>query len=138
VTVAEAMTSPVIRCTPETSLRAVARLMAEHRVHAIFVFDYGDEDDETVSLWGLVSDLDMVAAADADLDRITARQSAVTPLVTISSDDLLVEAAQRMAETDSSHLAVLDPVSGRPCGVLSTLDVVRRLAGAPIAGGGRP
>lgn len=129
-TVAEAMTSGVIRCRPDTPLRAVARLMVEHRVHAIYVFDYGEQDDETVALWGLVSDLDVVAAADADLDRLAARDSAVSPLVTIASSDSLTSAARSMAETGVSHLAVLDPLTGRPTGVLSTLDVVRHLADA--------
>jgi CBS domain-containing protein len=128
-TVAETMTSGVIHCAPETPLRAVARLMAEQRVHAIYVFDFGEEDDETVALWGIVSDLDVVAAAPGALDRITARESAVTPLETIASDDLLADAARRMAETGVSHLAVLDPATGRPCGVLSTFDVVRQVAG---------
>lgn len=128
-TVADAMTSGVIRCRPDTTLRAVARMMAEHRVHAIYVFDYGEEDDETVALWGLVSDLDLVAAADTDLDRLTARNSAVSPLLTIASDDPLASAARSMAETGVSHLAVLDSRAGRPIGVLSTLDVVRHLAG---------
>ena len=137
-TVAEAMTSGVIRCCPGTPLRTVARMMAEHGVHAIYVFDYGDEDDETVALWGLVSDLDLVAAAEANLDGMTARGSAVTPLVTIASSDLLSDAGRRMTETGVSHLAVLDPSTGRPSGVLSTLDVVRFLAGdGNAADGGR-
>lgn len=127
-TVADVMTAGVIRCSPETPLRAVARLMAEHSVHAIFVFDYGDEDDETVGLWGIVSDLDVVAATEGDLDRLTARDSAVTPLLTITSSDLLADAARRMAETGVSHLAVVDPETHRPCGVVSTLDVVRHVA----------
>jgi hypothetical protein len=33
-----------------------------------------------------------------------------------------------MAETGVSHLAVIDPTTGRPCGVVSTLDVVRLVA----------
>ena len=126
--VADVMTSGVIHCAPETPLRAVARLMAEHGVHAIYVFDYGEEDDETVGLWGLVSDLDVVAATGGDLDRLTARDSAVTPLLTISSGDLLTAAARRMSESGVSHLAVVDPVTKRPSGVVSTLDVVRHLA----------
>jgi CBS domain-containing protein len=52
----------------------------------------------------------------------------VSPLVTITSSESLASAARSMAETGVSHLAVLDPVTGRPCGVLSTLDVVRHLA----------
>jgi CBS domain-containing protein len=71
-----------------------------------------------------VSDLDIVAAA-RKIDERTAGESAVTPLVTVSSDDQLEWAAQVMAERGVSHLAVLDPRSRRPVGVLSTLDVAR-------------
>lgn len=130
-TVGEAMTSGVIHCTPETPLRNVAKLMAERHVHAIYVFDYGTEDDEAIALWGLVSDLDVVAAVGAGkaiFDRMTARDSSVSPLRTIMSSDPLSEAARRMAETGVSHLAVLDPVTGRPSGVVSTLDVIRLAA----------
>jgi CBS domain-containing protein len=131
VTVVDAMTSGVIHCAPETPLRNVAKLMAENRVHAIYVFDYGVEDDETTTLWGLVSDLDVAAAAAAGqavLERMTARDSSASPLQTIVSSDPLEDAARRMAETGVSHLAVLDPVTGRPCGVVSSLDVVRLVA----------
>lgn len=123
-TVAAAMTPGVIHCAPETPLRAVARLMAERRVHAVYVL--GDDG----VLWGLVSDLDVVAAAETDLDAMTASGSAVAPLATVRSDDRLAEAARRMAETGVSHLAVLDPLSGRPSGVLSTLDVIGFIARA--------
>jgi CBS domain-containing protein len=122
---ADAMTTGLISCAPDAPLRAVAELMTRHRVHAVYVFDYGYEDDATAQLWGLVSDLDLVAAARAGLDERTAGQSAVTPLVTVSSDDRLERAAQLMAEKGVSHLAVLDAVSKRPVGVLSTLDVAR-------------
>jgi CBS domain-containing protein len=104
--------------------------MADRRVHAIFVFDYGYEDDETVELWGLVSDLDIVAAAAGDIDARTARDSAVTPLVTVTSEMPLEQAGQLMAEQGVSHLAVLDPHSHRPVGVLSTLDIARAVGEA--------
>jgi len=127
-TVADAMTSGVIRCCPGTPLRKVARLMAEHNVHGIYVFDYGEEDDETVALWGLVSDFDVVAAVEGDVDRLTARHSAVSPPLTIESSEPLAAAARLMSETGVSHLAVVDPDTGRPAGVISTLDVVRFVA----------
>jgi CBS domain-containing protein len=122
------MSSGVISCSPETPLRNVARLMVEHRVHAIFVFDYGFEDDESVELWGLVSDLDVIAAACGDIDCRTARDSSVTPLVSVTSEMPLDQAGQLMAEHGVSHLAVLDPRTHRPVGVLSTLDVARVIA----------
>ena len=91
----------------------------------MYVFDYGDEDDETVELWGLVSDLDIVAAAVDYIDARTAGESAVTPLVVVHSDDALEHAAALMAENDASHLAVIDPATDRPVGVISTLDIAR-------------
>jgi CBS domain-containing protein len=128
-TVADAMTRGVISCLPETPLHGVARLMADHRVHAVYVFDYGAEADESVELWGLVSDLDLVAAARGDLEDMTAGDSSVTPLQTVTSDEPLAEAAELMSTSGVSHLAVLDPQTERPVGVLSTLDIVRVVAG---------
>jgi len=133
-TVEDAMTVGLISCSPDTPLSDVALTMASHNIHAVFVFDYEQQTDGTAELWGLVSDLDLVAAACADVDSITARESSVTPLVTIRIDDCLEHAAQRMAETGVSHLAVLDAATGRPVGVLSTLDVVRYVADA-VRGG---
>jgi CBS domain-containing protein len=133
-TVADAMTAGVINCTPETPLRVVARLMATYRVHAVFVFDYGHEEDETTELWGLVSDLDLVAGAWAGVDERTAGDSAVAPLVTVRSDARLEHAAQLMAENGVSHLAVLDAMTSRPVGVLSSLDIAGVIAGAPNDG----
>jgi len=126
--VAEAMTTGVISCTPDTPLRHVAALMADRHVHSVFVFDYGDEDDETSELWGLVSDLDLVAAGRKEIDLRTARDSSVTPLVCVRSDDSLDRAAQLMAEYSVSHLAVIEPATRRPVGVLSTLDLARVLS----------
>jgi CBS domain-containing protein len=133
-TVEDAMTTGLISCSPDTPLSEVALTMASHNIHAVFVFDYEQETGGTAELWGLVSDLDLVAAACADVDSITARESSVTPLVSIRIDDCLEHAAQRMAETGVSHLAVLEAATGRPVGVLSTLDVVRYVAGT-VRGG---
>ena len=123
------MTDGLITCAPTTPLRSVARLMVTHRVHSVFVFDYGTEDDESPELWGIVSDLDLVAAAWADVDRQTAGESAVTPLVYVRADDDLRHAAQLMTESGVSHLAVVDPLTRRPVGVVSTLDIARAVAG---------
>jgi CBS domain-containing protein len=103
--------------------------MAAHRVHSVFVLDYGLEDDEAPELWGIVSDLDLVAAAWADVDEQTAGESAVTPLVYVRTDDDLRHAAQLMTESGVSHLAVVDPRTRRPVGVVSTLDIARAVAG---------
>lgn len=129
LTVADVMSAGVIHCSPETRLVAVARLMATHNVHAVFVFDYGEESDEDIRLWGVVSDLDLAAAAAGGVVTRTARESSVTPLVTVRSDEPVRHAAQLMAQRGISHLAVLDARTGRPAGVLSTLDIARVIAG---------
>jgi len=123
-TVADAMTTGLIACQADASLREVARLMASHGVHAVFVFSEGGE----VESWGLVSDLDLAAAAWAGIDSRTAGQSTVTPLITVDADDPLERAAQLMAERGTAHLAVLDPRTHQPVSVVSTIDIARAIA----------
>ena len=127
-TVGDAMSRGVISVPPETPLRVVARMMATFRVHAIFVFEHTDEDDEAPRLWAVVSDLDLVAATQLDLDRQTAGATAVTPLVTVSASRPMAEAAGLMAQHGIAHLAVTDPATRRPIGVISTLDVAQAVA----------
>jgi CBS domain-containing protein len=126
--VGDAMSHGVISCPPETSLRAVAKAMAAHGVHAIFVLEHADEDDEASQLWAVVSDLDLVAAAGLDLDTLTAAKTAVTPLVSVAADRSIVDAGSLMAQFGIAHLAVTDPASSRPVGVISTLDIARAVA----------
>jgi CBS domain-containing protein len=121
--VADAMTLGVIACSSDTPLREVAALMAEHSVHAVYVCD----EDTSADDWALVSDLDLVAAWPV-LDDRTAGNSAVTPLISIGADDSLERAAQLMMETGSTHLAVVARTTGRPVGVLSTLDIARAVS----------
>ena len=127
-TVGDAMSRGVISCPPETPLRVVARMKATHRVHAIFVFEYGDEDDDAPRLWAVVSDLDLVAATRLDLDSLTAGGTAVTPLVSVEADSSIGEAGALMSQYGVAHLAVTGPGSRRPIGVISTLDIARAIA----------
>lgn len=121
--VSDAMTRNLICCSPDTPLREVAAIMAGERIHAVYVF--GDDASD----WGLVSDLDLAAAGRGDIDTLTAGDAAVTPFVTARADDTLDRACQLLAEHGIAHLAVVDPQTHVPVGVLSTLDVARVLAG---------
>ena len=127
-TVGDSMSNGVISCSPETPLRVVARMMATFGVHAIFVFERAAEDDEAPQLWGVVSDLDLVAATRLDLDTLTAGATAVTPLVNVSADSSIAEAGSLMAQYGIAHLAVTDPGTRHPIGVISTLDIARAIA----------
>jgi CBS domain-containing protein len=126
--VGDAMSHGVISCPPETPLRVVARMMATYGVHAIFVFEHTDEPDEVPQLWAVVSDLDLVAATQLDLDALTAGATAVTPLVSVPAESSIAEAGSLMAQYGIAHLAVTDPDTHRPIGVISTLDIARAVA----------
>lgn len=125
-TVADALIQGVVDCPPQTSLRSAARLMLEHGVPAVYV-------TEEPNHWGLLSDLD-VAAAAGDLDGRTAGDSAITPLQTVTGDQPLADAAALMARTGVTHLAVMDEANRYPIGVLSALDIVRVVAGSESVG----
>ena len=128
--VEEAMNPGVIACGPETPLREVAYTMVASRVHCVIVvsLEAGGARD-----WGVVSDFDVVAAADQP-DAITAGEVAATELVAITADETLERAAQLMVEHEIAHLVVLDNRDD-PVGVLSTLDVARAIAGSGRASG---
>lgn len=128
VTVAQAMHPGVISCPPGASLRAVARMMAAYKVHCVVVFD--DADEATAgSLWGIVSDLDLAAGLSVGaVDERTAGEIAATPIVTVVPDETLARAGQLMTEHGSAHLVVVDPASGMPAGIVSTLDLARYAA----------
>lgn len=126
--VGDAMHPGVVSCSPETSLPVVAALMSIHGMHSVFVFDYESERDDADAFIGIVSDLDLVAAAWAGLETRTAGQSAVTPIVTVTTEDALEHAAELMVENSLSHLCVVDRRTRRPVGVISTIDIARVVA----------
>src|SRR5262249_61339746 len=87
-----------------------------------------DEAEEAPRPWGVVSDPDLVAAPQPALDALTAGATAVTPLVSVLADSSIGEAGSLMAQYGIAHLAVTDPDSRRPIGVISTLDIARAVA----------
>ena len=121
VRVADVMHGPVVTCGPETPIQSVAQTMADEHVHGVVVT--GIER----TAWGVVTALDVAAAAATDAIEDVARDFAATGPVTVSADTLLSEAARVMVEHQVNHLLVAD-ADGRPAGVVSTSDVARRFA----------
>ena len=66
-----------------------------------------------------------MAAMRPELADATASRLAATDPLTSSPADTLQHAAQLMAEHQTAHAVVVDPVTGEPVGILSTLDVAR-------------
>ena len=128
--VRDAMHEGVISCTPETTLRAVARMLATYRVHALVVLPRHEADAGHSSSWSVISDLDLVRAAEEfDLDMTTAERIAGSPVRCVQPDEPLVNAVLTMTTNALSHVIVIDRRTGRPLGVVSALDVARALAG---------
>jgi CBS domain-containing protein len=119
----QAMHAGFVGCQLEAPLGAVAALMAEHRVHCVVGF--GDIADDDTRLWGLVSDIDVVSALAAGEDDATAGTVTSSEVVTISPSESVRRAAELMRDHEVSHLLVVNGVSDRPIGVISTLDVMR-------------
>lgn len=137
IAVADAMHPGVLTCPPETPLRDVARMLTSYNVHCIVVFGSDEEhEDGEERAWSVISDLDLVGAArGGDVDDYTAGGAAASPIVLVSSRDTLERAAQLMSEHQAAHLVAVDPVTLRPVGVLSTLDVAAALAELPVRSG---
>jgi CBS domain-containing protein len=122
--VADAMRPRVLTCDPETPLVSVAQRMASEHVHAIIVLL------ETVGLggeighrpWAVVTDHDVLRSAAFVADR-TAGDVATGEILLAEPDESLPDVAERMLEHGTSHAVVVEPRTGRPVGVLSTLDI---------------
>jgi CBS domain-containing protein len=114
----------VFTCEREALLSEVAATMAREHVHCVVV---ESSSGEAGPLWGIVSDLDLVAASTVrDLSHQSAGGSAATPGVTVSPNETLGRAAQLMTEHNTAHLIVVD--RELPIGVLSTIDIATCLA----------
>ena len=98
--------------------------MALHHVHMIVVSDPADG-----SPWGVLSDGELVSALlDFDGEDHLLRDVANRDLNTISSSEPLSAAVELMRDRGIAHLLVRDAQSGKPTGMLSTLDVAGILA----------
>ncbi|MGA2319188.1 MAG: CBS domain-containing protein [Solirubrobacteraceae bacterium] len=121
--VADAMRYGIFTCSADTPLRDAARTMVLHHVHAIVVSDPADG-----SPWGILSDRALLGALlDRDGDT-PLREVADRDLSAISSNEPLTAAAGLMRDRGIAHILVRDAESGRPSGMLSTLDVAGILA----------
>ena|SRR5690349_10086402 len=124
VRVQDVMHTGMLTTDPSTPLRVLARLMAQQRVHAVAVAD----PDHARRPWGIVTDLDIAAAAAEDSDE-TAGEAVKQDVLTISASDPLIWAAHEMTQHGVSHLVVVDPATGHPSGIISTLDVAAAFGG---------
>ena len=115
--VADAMRSGVISCPPDTTMEAVARIMATNHVHAVVITGLAGG-----APWGVVTDRDLLNVAGEARERLAGSCATEDPVM-VKPSQRLDEAVELMRERGLSHLLVGDPGSDHPIGVLSSLDV---------------
>lgn len=121
-TVSDVMRLGVLSCPPDLPVASVARIMATHHVHAVVVDGIRRDPVRGEQLvWGVVSDMDLVRAAHAGAESLTAGDIAATEPLTVEPSLALDEAARLMDEHGTAHLVVVD--GERPIGVISSLDI---------------
>jgi len=128
-TVANAMRAGIISCHADTTLSAIAEMMASYHVHAVVVEGVDSQVKTTPGEgWGIVSDLELARAAARGEMQATARQIAGSGVVFIGPGEPLKRAAELMSERGVSHLIVSASPGSRPIGIISTLDLATVLA----------
>ena len=115
--VADAMRTGVITCPPDTSMEAVAAMMATNHVHAVVITGLASG-----APWGIVTDSDLLNVAPEARERLAGSCASVDPVMVKPSQGLQ-EAVELMRERGVTHLVVGDPGSNHPIGILSSLDV---------------
>jgi len=126
--VSDVMHPGVATCAPDVSLSAVARIMAEHRIHCVAVagIDTAGPGGQHFT-WGLIEDMDLVLALQRGALGESAGTVVATAPVAIKQDESLDRAAALMVEHDTRHVVAVGS-SGLPSGMVSTLDVATIIA----------
>ena len=128
IAAADAMHRGVLSVPFDTPLTKVAQMIARYRMHCIVALE--ERGEYQTRYWGLIPAAEVARiATDHDLEDRTAGGSIQSPVYTVEPTDTVLDAAQLMRDHEVEHVIVVDPVSDRPLGVISTLDVVQVLAG---------
>jgi CBS domain-containing protein len=123
--VGDLMSTEIIFCQAEDDIAQVAATMVSHGIHATLL------EPPTGTHPLIVADLDLVRAALRRPSGTRAGELASEPIPRIHDNASVDEAVAKMAELYVRHLLAVDPVSGRSCGVISSLDIVAALGGYP-------
>ena len=118
----DVMHAGVLACAPGVTVRAAARALTDHGVHALVI--EGISGDRLV--WRVFTDMDLVRAAHAGKLDSPVSDFASADAATIESDASLDRVAQAMLDHNVSHVLVV--WGGRPTGIVSSFDVARTVA----------
>lgn len=122
--VKDIMTKNPALCTPDTSLREVARAMCEHNCGEIPVVD----DKKTMKPIGVITDRDItcrsIAAGKNPLE-LKVGDCMTVPAVTVTPEMEVEECCVILAQEQIRRVPVVDK-NGRCCGIVSQADIARQ------------
>ena len=127
-TVADAMHLGILSCDGDATLTEVARIMSTHHVHCIVVRGAAEDETDELPVWGIISDFDLLRAGIRPDAPDTAAALARQAVVRVETTAGLREVAELMMTKGTGHVVAVDPQTGYPIGILSTLDVAGVLA----------
>jgi signal-transduction protein with cAMP-binding, CBS, and nucleotidyltransferase domain len=116
----DVMTKQIHSVRREATLRAVARVMKEHKIGAVLVTQADG------SLLGLVTDRDLVVrgmASDRDIDKTAVTEICSTPPVKLDLTATVDDAVRLMRERSVRRIPVV--ADGKPVGIVSIGDLAR-------------
>jgi CBS domain-containing protein len=131
VTVADVMHSGVIFCERRATASELADTMITHGVHSVAVLGHAQDDRHEPTVWGIVSDVDLLAGARDPAGPATAGDLAHQPVIVIRATRPIREAADTIVTYRVNHLVVIDPETQAPIGFVSPLDIARALLADP-------
>jgi len=123
--VGDVMSSEIISCQAEDNLAQMAATMVSHGIHATLV------EPPTGTHPLIVTDLELLRAALQRPSDTRAGELASEPIPRVHDNASVDVAVAKMAELYVHHLLAIDPVSGRSCGIISSLDILAALGGYP-------
>lgn len=124
IQVKDFMSSPVIHCVGEQSVREIRALLKGKDIHAVPVVKYDKQlPDFKVTIRGIVTSSDLSQKLDEDL----AVENIMSPFVHVVHQESSAQAAARMMLKHAAHhLVVMD--DGKIIGMVSSLDFVSLVA----------
>ena len=115
--VARRMSKNPIAISPEASIQEAMELMKKHSIRHLPVVD------QSKRLVGWVSDTDLRGALIASMiEELTVRDVMIADPVTVSSTDVLEQAALRITEQKIGGMPVVD--NGKLVGVITAVDIL--------------
>jgi CBS domain-containing protein len=127
-TVADAMHPGILSCDAEATLTEVARIMSTHHIHCIVVRGATEDEADESPVWGIISDFDLLRAGIRPDAPDTAAALARKAVIRVETTAGLRDTAELMLAKGTGHVVAVDPQTGYPIGILSTLDIAGVLA----------